>query len=248
MIPKLTIDQVCLFLDVDGTLIDIAARPDEVVVPEMLIRTLDRLDRRLDGAVALVSGRSIADLDGLFRPLRLRASGVHGAEMRVHPEHDVVAQGAIALPSSTVASIISLASAYPGTLVEDKRYSVAVHYREAAASGPALHGVLRHFTATDQGKGLSILRGHMVFEIKSTSFDKGMAIGNFLERPPFKGRLPVFLGDDVTDLPGFETVLEANGYAFCVGEARTGLSGYFPDPAAVRQWLAGLVVVEARNA
>lgn len=168
--------------------------------------------------------------------------------MRVHPENEVVAQSAIALPSSTIASITHLASAFPGTLVEDKRYSVAVHYREAASSGPALNGVLRQFTTTDQGKGLSILGGHMVFEIKSTSFNKGMAIGRFLERPPFKDRIPVFLGDDVTDLPGFDTVLEANGYAFCVGEARTGLSGYFPDPAAVRQWLAGLVVVEARNA
>ena len=244
MIPGFSGSRLAYFFDVDGTLIDIAARPDDVVVPPSLLAALARLAAANDGAVALVSGRTIEDIDGLFRPLKLRASGVHGAEVRFEPDASVVLLADNLLPPSVIDAVRSAASAVPGTLVEDKRFSVALHYRQNPDAGFGLREALNAIAAAHPADGLRILPGHMVFEIKRATFDKGMAIGRFMKRAPFAGRVPVFLGDDVTDRPGFEEVLRAGGFALSVGQPFSGLSGSFSDPAAVRRWLSELAASE----
>ena len=247
MVPDFERRQVAVFLDVDGTLIDIASRPDQVIVPPSLVDALRRLDGALDGALALVSGRTIADIDHLFRPLQLRASGVHGAEVRFHPDDRVVMAPGVALPEDIVAATRQLAAAFEGTLIEDKRFSVAVHYRQNPGAGLPLRRSLDDLVAAHPDDGLRILPGHMVFEIKRATFDKGTAIGRLMEQAPFVGRKPIFLGDDITDRPGFETVMRKGGFAFSVGQSMPGLTGFFADPAAVRDWLAGWAISETSH-
>lgn len=242
MLPLFPSVPFCLFLDVDGTLIDIADRPDGVVVPTTLRETLATLNGRLGGAVALVSGRAIADIDGLFAPLRLRASGVHGAEMRFDPDGDVEVSPEYLLPETVVAGLRAIAERWPGTLVEDKRFSVAVHYRAVPAAGPELEAQLAAFLRSPMGDGCRILPGHMVFEVKRSGFNKGTAVGAFMSRRPFEGRQPIFIGDDVTDLPGFESALAAGGLAYSVTTLREGVSAHFPNPDTVRSWLRDLAV------
>ena len=239
MAPATQDEHSCLFLDVDGTLIDIAERPEAVVVPNPLVRALDAASKRLDGAIALISGRTVANLDELFRPLRLSASGVHGAEVRVEPNGPVSFEPDDVLPDHLTRAIREAASIYPGTLVEDKRFSVAVHYRQSPEAGEPLQATLEGLLAREQDPLLQILPGHMVFEIKRATFDKGLAVRRFMTQPPFAGRVPLFLGDDVTDRPGFAAVIERGGQAYSVGRTLPGTTGFFPDPAAVRSWLAG---------
>ena len=245
MTPELPTGQISLFLDVDGTLVDIAPRPDAVVVTPHLLETLNVLDQRLGGALALVSGRTIADLDHLFYPLRLRASGVHGAEMRFDGNLEIESVSRDAVSEDIVARLREIARPHVGTLVEDKRYSVAIHYRAAPMARDILAKELQLLTESDAGKDLRILPGHMVFELKRATFDKGVAIDSFMSRAPFRGRRPIFFGDDVTDTPGFDAVLAVGGLAFSVGFSRPGLSGSFADPSAVRDWLAKMALREA---
>lgn len=232
----------CLFLDVDGTLIDIAPRPEAVVVPSMLIAALARASDLLGGAIALISGRTIANLDALFSPLAMVASGVHGAEVRFEPGGPVSHEDDDVLSPELIAAVRRAAEAELGTLVEDKRFSVAIHYRQAPEAGARLQVALEDLVAGALDPSLRILPGHMVFEIKRATFDKGLAVGRFMERAPFAGRTPVFLGDDVTDRPGFVAALAWGGQAFSVGRALPGTSGSFPDPASVRSWLAGFAL------
>lgn len=247
MNPKLRGETHALFFDVDGTLIDIAPRPDEVLVPVRLIEDLRCLQLAFDGALAVVSGRTIIDIDTLFRPLRLRASGVHGAEVRFEPEGAVSRQTDGQLPADILPEVRRIAARFPGTLVEDKRYSAALHYRQNAAAGPLLRKALDALVAT-RDDGLKILPGHMVFEVKGANFDKGLAIGQFMAHAPFAGRPPVFLGDDLTDRPGFAEVLRRGGLAFSVGHTFPGTSGHFPNPASVRSWLSDLAASETSHA
>lgn len=239
MSPALHDGRVCLFLDVDGTLIDIAPRPEAVVVPAALVIALKRVAQILDGAVALISGRTIGNLDSLFRPLRLSASGVHGAEVRFEPDGPVTHAGDAVLAPELVEAIREAAEREGGAPVEDKRFSVAVHYRQSPEAGPRLKTALEDLVAAARDPSLRILPGHMVFEIKRATFDKGSAVGSFMAHPTFTGRTPLFFGDDVTDMPGFAAVTARGGQAFSVGRMLPGTSGFFPDPAAVRSWLAG---------
>lgn len=241
-------DRVCLFLDVDGTLIDIAARPESVIVPASLLASLSAAAERLDGALALVSGRTIDNLDRLFAPLCLRASGVHGAEIRFDPAGPILVETTDRLSSSVVDAVHRAASGFPGAITEDKGFSIAVHYRLAHNARAALEQELRAILLLENDPALRILAGHMVFEVKRATFDKGLAISRFMERAPFAGRKPLFFGDDVTDRPGFAAVLERGGEAFSVGQAFEGLSGSFPDPASVRSWLADVALAETNPA
>ena len=240
--PALPPAEIALFLDVDGTLVDLAPRPDAVVVPGRLIDVLTALDERLEGALALVSGRPVADVDHLFTPLRLRASGVHGAEIRTAPQAAVTSTGAGRLPAALIASLGVVAAGHAGTIVEDKGYSVAVHYRANPSAGPALRQALASCMARSD-LDLRLLPGHMVFEVKGAAFNKGVAVAAFMDGPPFAGRRPVFIGDDTTDLPAFEAALVAGGLAFSVTTPRAGVSGHFDDPGQVRAWLGRLAGV-----
>jgi trehalose 6-phosphate phosphatase len=232
--------QIGLFLDVDGTLLDLAPHPDAVDVPPSLIDALAAAERRLGGALALVSGRPIAALDRLFAPLKLPASGVHGAEIRrtSGAGEEMLVEGR--MPPRAWPELVRLLDRFPGTLTEDKRVSFAVHYRSAPGSETELAAALARFAARFAEFGLQLTAGHFVFEIRLPGFDKGKAIESFMDRAPFLDRQPVFIADDAMDRAGFDAVLVRGGLAYSVGQALPGLSGHFLDPPAVRCWLARL--------
>jgi len=227
-----------LFLDVDGTVLKIAPRPDAVEVSGSLRAILDRLRPLLGGALALVSGRTIADLDYLFAPLRLPAAGLHGLERRdargrMCREHTAADLGEIRM------ALGKFALDHPGVMVEDKTHAVAVHYRQAPKAKSKLRAEVRRLT--EPRPDLQILDGKMVFEIRPHGVDKGTAIKAFLAEPPFVGRLPIFLGDDVTDEDGFAIVNDLGGHSIRVGgKAKTAARFRLRNVAAVIDWLEWL--------
>jgi trehalose 6-phosphate phosphatase len=232
-------EKAALFLDVDGTLLDLAPRPGAVVVPPSLIESLARAEKALDGALALVSGRSIEDLDRLFAPLRLCASGVHGAQSRFAPHgSEAPSTDADGLPRRLWMALTEVLFDFPGTFAENKRYSFAVHYRTVPMLEAALREALILLLAAHADLDLIMIHGHSVFEIKQHGFDKGKAIERFVARKPFSGRVPIFIGDDTTDEAGFAAVVRLGGHAFAVGAPRPGTSFVFPTPENVRQWLS----------
>lgn len=238
-IDVLQLDRTALFLDVDGTLLDLAASPMAVVVPHGLVECIADIERALGGAFALVSGRTLADLDWLFSPLRLRAGAVHGAEIRYDPQTPVIVDAAAAaLPARLWRSLNESLADFPGVFAEDKRFSFAVHYRAAPNCGADLRKLLRRLVAAEAIPDMQIVDSRLAFEIKGGGFDKGSAINRFLARSPFVGRVPIFVGDDGTDEAGFAAVVERHGVAYSVGQFRPGVSGVFSEPSMVRGWLA----------
>ena len=229
----------CLFLDVDGTLLDFALTPDRVGVDAELISLLRSTAERTQGALALVSGRTIDDLDRLFAPLRLPAAGVHGFERRD-------AGGTLHRPAleskhlqAARAELAQLVAAHAGLLLEDKHSALAVHYRRA----PQLEALVRRELAelrTALLPDFELLAGDAVLEIKPGSHSKASAVEAFLREAPFAGRLPVFIGDDITDRDGFDAVCRHGGLAIAVGD-RVSAQWQLPDPAAVRAWLKAFV-------
>jgi trehalose 6-phosphate phosphatase len=232
-------NRIALFLDVDGTLLDLAQRPEEAVAPARLVATLAKAERMLDGALALVSGRVIDDLDLLFEPLRLRASGVHGAQMRFDPGDTTISTpGAVALPAPLWAALSRVVDAFPGAFAENKRFSFAVHYRLAPAfEAPLREAVMRLVESQPRG-AIEVVNAHYALELKAPGFNKGKAIEAFLSRPPFRGRAPIFVGDDETDEAGFAAVSARGGYAYSVGQPRPLALDAFARPSDVREWLA----------
>jgi trehalose 6-phosphate phosphatase len=237
---------VALFLDVDGTLLDIGPGPSEVLVPRELVATLESAGRGLGGALALVSGRAIADLDRLFMPLRVAAAGQHGIELRLAPEGMIEAMPAAAPDAGLRSAVRELAASHPGVRVEDKGRSLAVHFRDAPRCGDVLSRALEVLLAESPG-WLALRHGKMVLELRDRRFSKASAVEEFLRHPPFAGRLPVFVGDDVTDEDGFAAVERHGGIAMPVGEASSPFTGAalaglrrstFAGPADVRSWLA----------
>lgn len=219
-----------LFLDFDGTLVDIADQPEAVHVPQALIDTLARLQTYVGGALAVISGRPIDQIDGFLAPLRLPTAGVHGAERRN-------AQGEMSLLNiHSLAQVEAVAAAlvarHPQLLVETKRGSIALHYRQA----PALEALCLEAmeAAVGQSPGLTLLRGKMVVEAKPGGASKGHAIEAFLHEAPFAGHTPVFVGDDVTDEVGFSTVQRLGGLGIKVGEGATVAWQRLASPQALR--------------
>jgi trehalose 6-phosphate phosphatase len=237
---------VALFLDIDGTLLDLAPTPTSVRVPRALVESLTRADRKLDGALALVSGRAIDEIDHLFEPLRLRASGVHGAQIRLHPDTPAQVVGAAStLPDSLAASVQEAVRHFPGILIENKRFSLAVHYRLNPQAARWLRVTLQELIAAAPPGDIEIEEAHSAFELKSPKYDKGKAIALFLSEEPFRGRTPVFVGDDTTDEAGFAEVTARGGWAYSVGQRRPGVTGFFDSPGIVRDWLAAFARGEA---
>jgi trehalose 6-phosphate phosphatase len=225
-----------LFLDVDGTLLDIAERPDQVDTHEVDCALVKGLERVAGGALALISGRSLAQLDAMFTPLCLAAAGQHGYERRD-------AQGRRhrhRFPVETLApakdELRAFASRHPGLVLEDKGASVALHYRLAPQLEQAALDAMRRASAA-LGSLVHTQAGKMVWELKPAGADKGMAIDEFMREPPFAGRTPVFLGDDVTDEHGFRVVNRLGGHSIKVGPGDTEARWRLPDPAAARAWL-----------
>jgi trehalose 6-phosphate phosphatase len=233
-----------LFLDVDGTLLEFAARPDEVSIPKGLRETLKAIETKLDGALALISGREIDDLDRLFAPLRLPAAGVHGAEIRLSATASAHAFGR-RLPEALIEAIAERAHAFPGVLIERKDFTIAVHYAQARGCKDALRAMIEEEMERQPMEGAEILEAHLAFEVKCASYDKGSAIETILETPPFLGRKPIFVGDDITDEYGFSAVKRASGQTFSVAKPRRDATQLFANPAEVRAWLAACVNQEA---
>ncbi len=227
-----------LFLDVDGTLLDIAPGPDAVVVPPDLPSVLSRLKDRAGGALALVTGREISFIDRLFAPLELAVAGIHGAELRfpdgtvksapVHPD----------LPG-IIGQLYGFAGQYPGLLVEPKGRAVAIHYRKNPEMAEDVENLV-HELVQKSAPGLEIQPGKMVFEVRPAKADKGRAISILLEQEPYAGRRPLVLGDDWTDEPAFRTANARDGRSIRVGRDKrpTEANETIADPAAVRRWLA----------
>ncbi|HEY1862441.1 MAG TPA: trehalose-phosphatase [Roseiarcus sp.] len=228
---------LALFLDVDGTLLDLAARPEDVVTPAGLVSTLAGAERKLAGALALISGRSIDDIDRLFAPLRLRVSGVHGAEIRFDPDSSTTPTTAADLPQSLFDALSRAVEPFPGVLVENKRFSFTVHYRLAPSAERPLRDIVKQLVDSTP-TAVDIMDAHCAIEIKSPCFDKGGAIAAFLSNSTFHGRTPIFIGDDTTDESGFALVSARGGFAYSVGRPRPGAIGAFSGPGAVRGWLA----------
>lgn len=231
--PPLPARDWALFLDVDGTLLDLAATPGEVQVPGDLIDDLRRLHEALEGALALVSGRRVEAIDALFAPLRLPAIGLHGLQRRdgAVVEHEAPHE----LPA-VLAAARALAAKFPGTLVEDKGVTLALHWRNAPAAEEPLHEFAS--SALIQLPGYRLQPGHDVIELRPDGHDKGDAIVALLSMAPFRDRLPVFIGDDLTDEYGFDAVNARHGLTVLVGSRAPSAAVFaLPDPAAVRAWL-----------
>jgi trehalose 6-phosphate phosphatase len=222
-----------LFLDFDGTMVDIAPQPHAVHVPEPLIAVLRDLHDHLGGAVAVISGRPIEQLDAFLEPLKLPAAGVHGAERR-NARGELVLQDTHPLHRVERAAH-ALAKRHPSLLVENKRGSLALHYRQAPELEAESIRVMQE--AVDHSPGLTLLRGKMVVEAKPGGASKGRAIEEFLREEPFAGRTPVFIGDDVTDEAGFSTVQRLGGVGVKVGNGATAATRRLADPAALRREL-----------
>ena len=224
------------FLDLDGTLLDIADTPEAVGVGRSEKALLEKLSSAADGALALVSGRSLASIDELFAPLVLPAAGQNGAERRDAGgrRYQLRFQAERLRPAAD--GIRRFASRHPGLLVEDKGASVALHYRLAPRLAAAAHAAVRE-AAGLLGDAVEVQGGKMVVEIKPTGCDKGKAIGQFMREAPFAGRIPVFLGDDATDEYGFRAVNRLGGHAVRVGAGPSAARWRLASPEAARAWL-----------
>lgn len=224
------------FFDLDGTLIDIGESPQGVHIDRGLRRLVEELYRSAGGAVALISGRSIADIDRLFPGVQLPAAGQHGIERRDF-------SGRIfrhAFPSSQLdrlrERIAEAVARNSGLLLEDKGLSLALHYRRRPRLGGYAHRLLRSLQA-QLGPEYCLQSGKRVVEVKPAGTDKGGAIREFMREPTFRGRTPVFVGDDMTDEYGFDTVNRLGGHSVKVGPGRTVARFRLPNVRAVRQWL-----------
>jgi trehalose 6-phosphate phosphatase len=228
------------FLDIDGTLLEYAASPQEVRVDAELVGMLERLFASSGGAVALVSGRSVEDIDKLFAPLKFPAAGQHGTERRA-------ADGSIrqhAPPLEDLAraagEIVRLTAAHAGLVFENKGMTLALHYRLAPGLRALAEREMRAIAA-GLGEAFELQSGKFVVEIKPGGKDKGSAIAEFAAERPFAGRRPVFIGDDLTDEAGFAVVNRIGGHSVKVGPGITQARWRLFDAAAVRRWLASCV-------
>ena len=224
------------FLDFDGTLVAIAGSPDAVQLGTGLTPILAALYRSTGGAVALVTGRAIADIDGIFAGLRLPVAGQHGIERRN-------AAGRIFRPKLSARGFREAREALsaavvrnPGLILEDKGLSLALHYRRVPRLGGYVHRLANSLVA-GMDSTWHVMTGKYVVEIRPAGADKGTAINEFMQEPPFKGRTPIFLGDDTTDEYGFRMVRMFGGVAVKVGPGTTTAGWRLHDIAAVRSWL-----------
>jgi trehalose 6-phosphate phosphatase len=226
-----------ILLDIDGTILDIAPSPQQVWVPTGLRRTLSRLLELTGGAVALVSGRSINDVDLIFSPLQLPAIGVHGAELRLSGDAELQTRVS-PLSKALKRKLAMVAELGAGILVEDKGYSLALHYRLAPEKGPAVLAAITKVCAGTAEEAVEILPGKLVVEVKPVGINKGDAVCALMQYPPFAGRLPIFIGDDTTDVPVFGIIPRFGGRAYSVGGIVADVDGHFATPEAVRAWLS----------
>jgi trehalose 6-phosphate phosphatase len=235
------LDSCAILLDIDGTLLDLARTPREVWVPPGLAATLHALHEQTNGALALVSGRSLNDIDLIFAPARFPAVGGHGAEMRLSNESEAVATHAPPMDQELKRRLAAIARLSPGILLEDKGYSLALHYRLAPHAEKAIYEAVSLIRADLPNAPIEVLPGKCVCEIKQSGFDKATGVRELMMHEPFTGRRPIFIGDDVTDESVFAAMPNLGGLAFSVGRQAQGVAGHFGEPSNVRAWLLRLV-------
>jgi len=226
-----------LFLDFDGTLVELAPTPDEIVVPPELVATLRDLGDRLDGRLAIVSGRPIAQIDAALATLSLPVAGVHGMERR--GADGLLHYAPIPAFSALQTCALQLAATYPGLRVEQKRGTLALHYRQAPELEALCKSEMR--SAVLECPGMMLLHGKMVIEAKPEGVTKGTAIHDFLAEPPFVGSRPVFAGDDTTDEVGFAYVQGVGGLGLKIGDGPSAARYRIASPQALRAELAQTV-------
>jgi trehalose 6-phosphate phosphatase len=236
-VPAPDLREVAILLDVDGTILDLAATPGEVSVPPSLRQTLQRLWDRTSGALAFVSGRRVRDIDEIFAPLRLPAVGGHGAEFRAlasgKPEHSPRPL----LDPDLRHRLAEIATAHPGILVEDKGYSVALHYRLAPEMESFVLKTAAAVCADSLQMPVELLPGKSMVEVKEVGFNKASGVRKLMKIAPFAHRRPIFFGDDTTDEDVFAIMPEYGGIAVAVGEKFSGHANHMDRPADVRCWL-----------
>lgn len=232
------------FIDLDGTLVDIADSPSGINVDAILRDLLARLRQACGGAVALISGRALDDLDHHLQPLCLPAAGQHGLEYRD-------ATGTVTRRSFDRSAMDTLRAAltpvverYPGLLLEDKGQSLALHFRRQPRLAPYLHRLMQDLASGLSGL-IELQRGKRVVEARPAGWHKGTAIADLLAEPPFHGRRPVFIGDDITDENGFVIVNALQGLSIKVGPGRTAARFRLPDVDGVLTWLSTILEEKA---
>jgi trehalose 6-phosphate phosphatase len=236
--PALAADQ-CLFLDIDGTLLGFTDTPSQTLADDEIKLLLEQLKQRLGGAIALVSGRQINTMDQLFAPLQLPAAGLHGVERRDATGALHGAKFEDQRLSRARKALALLAESYPGTIIEDKGRNIAVHFRLAPQFGELVQRSVQAIAAP-LADDYQLQDGVMMVEIKPRGFNKGTAIESFMREPPFAGRRPVFIGDDLTDRDGFAAVEALGGMSVSVGERVRG-QYQLQDVESVRRWLRDFV-------
>src|SRR4029079_17769779 len=239
LVPHLS--ESAILLDIDGTLLDLAPTPREVWVPPGLAKTLNRLLARTNGALALFSGRSLNDIDLIFAPEMFPAVGGHGAEMRISIDSESLDIHCPPMDKELKRRLAAIAKLSPGILLEDKGYSLALHYRLAPHAEKAIYAAVSLIRADLPNAPIEVLPGKCVCEIKHSGFTKASGVHELMKREPFKGRRPFFIGDDVTDETVFAIMPDLDGLAFSVGRRAKGVAGHFDAPSDVREFLAHLL-------
>lgn len=225
-------DRAALLLDLDGTLIEFAPTPDAVIIPPDLPTSLRRLRQRLDNAVAIVTGRPIAQVDALLGDAPYAVAGEHGTAIRHHPRAAIVPVALPSLPTDWAGRAQAAVTAYPGALYEPKAHGFVLHFRRAPMAGPALEAAATAILSAHPD--FMLMAANMAWEVKPRAADKGEAVRALMAQAPFAGRVPVYIGDDVTDEDGMRAAQALGGLGLRMQEA-------FGSPAAVRAWLAASV-------
>lgn len=230
--------QHALFLDFDGTLVDLAPTPDSVHVPCALPDLLVRLTAALNGALAIVSGREIADIDRFLARPEFIVAGSHGATIRAEPSGQPEVMPNAPMLDATLRTALNSLATELGCVAEDKGYSVALHYRQAPGQANRLKARIDALlTAQADAFRPVVMTGKMVYEIKFDTYNKGTALDCLMKRSPFAGRRPVFIGDDTTDIYGFERAHALGGIGFSVGRCMPHASAVFDSAQALRNTL-----------
>lgn len=235
-----------LFLDIDGTLLELRNRPGMVVAGVELIELITQLVATFAGAVAVISGRAIADIDRIFSPLELTCAGVHGAQVRAGGELIAPPPQDPGFLARARERLEGFTAQHPGTLVEDKGISLALHTRLAPDSYPQAEALLDAIAAESAGR-YAMLRGKCVHELIPTGVGKGSALARLMATAPFKDRAPAMIGDDVTDASAFRMAQALGGCAIGVGAESPPADHRLASPHDCRRWLRELVAARTRR-
>jgi trehalose 6-phosphate phosphatase len=237
-VPPLLSGNLAFFFDLDGTLAEIKPHPDQVYIPAAVRTLLQKMSAMSDGALALISGRSMAELDKLATPFHFPLAGVHGAERRdINDKTHVVT-----LPAPLVKSLHQELEAalapWPGTELEAKGMAFALHYRQAPEAEDTIFALAK--ALTERYPELALQPGKCVVELKPLGINKGAAIRTFMQEAPFAGRTPIFIGDDLTDEAGFKQVNALGGVTIKVGRGDTEAKYRLANVRMVYHWLGKL--------